>query len=209
MLMKWGSAFFLSSLFVLPQTPAAALADETSSTIHTCIKDPSNKPTNCVSSRNGKQVDLYVAPWTYDGTILPEPSQVMDRLKDALVSVPDETFDVVEQQTGRFLRVQTKRVTVGGSVTDELAFTIQPADTVVTLSSRQLDGDDATTVLSDFGANKSRLEKIRQAAGCFGRMGQGMQTADTAVANGNGPIGQLKAFYGLQSGAGYEDVFAE
>jgi hypothetical protein len=42
-------------------------------------------------------------------------------------------------------------------------------------------------------------------------MGDSMNTADAATTGerGNGPLGQLKAFYGLQSGSGFEDVLAE
>ena len=44
-------------------------------------------------------------------------------------------------------------------------------------------------------------------------MGGGL-TADSyegggAAARGNGALGQLKAFYGLQSGQGFQDVFED
>jgi hypothetical protein len=47
----------------------------------------------------------------------------------------------------------------------------------------------------------------------FDLMGGGL-TADSydgggAVSKGNNPLGQLKAFYGLQSGEGFESVFDE
>ena len=42
-------------------------------------------------------------------------------------------------------------------------------------------------------------------------MGEYMNSADSASVGdkGYGPLGQLKAFYGLQSGGGYEDIVLE
>ena len=99
-------------------------------------------------------------------------------------------------------KVQAKRI---GGVIDELEFVINESDKVVTYVS------SANSDSSDFGANKKRLEEIRKRAGIFGKMGENMNSADSASYSekGYGPLGQLKAFYGLQSGGGFEDVLQE
>jgi hypothetical protein len=81
-----------------------------------------------------------------------------------------------------------------------LEFLVNSQDKVVTFRAEQ-DGEPS---VSDFGAIRKQLDSIRQ-RGKFGVMGQGV-TADTAPSK-NGPLGQLKAFYGLQSGQGFEGVF--
>jgi len=63
------------------------------------------------------------------------------------------------------------------------------------------------------GANRKRIDGIRKRGAVFDLMGGGM-TADSfdgggAAAKGNSPLGQLKAFYGLQRGEGFESVFEE
>lgn len=123
-------------------------------------------------------------------------SETMARLKGALASLH---LPVLEQEGDNFLRVQASR----RFSTDELQFIINAADHVITFRSQQLDGP----AVSDFGANRKRLEDIRKAARVFGVMGEDFETADTAPREG--ALGQLKAFYGLGSGQGYEDVILE
>ena len=66
---------------------------------------------------------------------------------------------------------------------------------------------------SSYGANRKRIEDIYKKGAVFDLMGGGM-TADSvdgggAALRGNGPLGQLKSFYGLQRGTGFESVFEE
>ena len=72
--------------------------------------------------------------------------------------------------------------------------------------------DLANAGTSDFGANRKRVEELRKkSGGVFSLMGEGLMTADSyeggAAGKRNGFGGQLKAFYGLNSGQGYEGVF--
>lgn len=151
----------------------------------------------CVSTANVRQLDLYLPPWTFT-----QPAdEVMSRLKGAVVA--DSSCEIVEQVGSQYLRVQAKRI--GGSV-DELEFVISESDKVVTFRSAASNSDS-----SDFGTNKKRLEEIRKRAGIFEKMGSNMNSADSVSYSeqGYGPLGQLKAFYGLQSGGGFEDVLKE
>jgi hypothetical protein len=67
--------------------------------------------------------------------------------------------------------------------------------------------EDTPPSISDFGANRRRLDGIRKEAKVFELMGGGGY--DSIEMRGTGPLGQLKAFYGLQSGSGFEDLYAE
>jgi uncharacterized protein (DUF1499 family) len=153
----------------------------------------------CVSTANVRQLDLYLPPWTFEGPV----NEVMSRLKGAIVT--DTACQIVKQDGNRYLKAEAKRNDIYGTI-DELEFVINEKDQVVTFRSM------ATDEKNDFnGINKKRLEGIRKRAGIFGVMGEYLNTADSVSVDerGNGPMGQLKAFYGLQSGAGFEDVLLE
>lgn len=92
---------------------------------------------------------------------------------------------------------------------DEVEFIIKADDKVVLFRSTARKNGS----VSDFGANRKRIDSIRQRGAVFDLMGGGM-TADSfdgggAASRGNSPFGQLKAFYGLQKGTGFESVFEE
>lgn len=123
------------------------------------------------------------------------PSEAMARLKGA-VSV-DKTLSI-SKETDTSLKVVASR----NFNTDEIEFVVNSVDGVIIFRSRQVDGPS----VSDFGANRKRLEELRKAAK-FGVMGEEFETAD--VAPREGALGQLKSFYGLRSGQGYEDIVLE
>lgn len=149
---------------------------------------------NCVATASIKQLDTYAPPWTFQ-TI--SADEVMARLKGVIMN---ENYEIVEQSND-YLKVNVPR----GLVQDQVEFLIRANDGVVTFRSAQL----GEANVPDFGANRSRLEFIRKQAGVFGVMGEG-RTADSFQGDrGKGPLGELKAFYGLQSGKGFEDVFEE
>jgi uncharacterized protein (DUF1499 family) len=150
----------------------------------------------CVSTSNVRNLDLYLPPWTYTTSA----DDVMYRLKGAVIA--DPTCSIIQQDGNQHLVVEAKRLSLGSQTTDTLEFIINDTDKVVILKSL------ADSEVSDFGVNRNRLEEIRKRAGIFGIMGEYMNSADsfTPSQKGNGPLGQLKAFYGLQSGAGFEDV---
>lgn len=125
----------------------------------------------------------------------------MSRLKGAITY--DTSLQIVQQDGSEYLLVEAKRDMFGN--TDRLEFVINGPEEVITFRSQ-------TTAESDVGnQQRRRLDQIRKRVGVFGVMGESLNSADTATAGerGNGPLGQLKAFYGLQSGSGFEDVLAE
>jgi len=150
---------------------------------------------NCVSTANVKQVNNYVPPWTF--TVSPE--EAIARIKGVVAS---ETFLTLVTEDTYYLLVKAKR---GVTAYDQLEFWINPQDSVVTFRSF-----DVNSTISDFGGNRKRIESIRKKAGVFGIMGEGL-TADSFEGRSeiNGPMAQLKAFYGLQSGEGFQEIFEE
>ena len=157
------------------------------------------KASQCVSSSNVRQLDLYAAPWTFPDSV--NADEVMSRLKGAIVY--DTSTTIVQQDGSEHLVVEAKRDLFGNK--DTIEFVINGQDNVVTFRSE-------TTADSDFGyQQRRRLDDIRKRAGIFGVMGDTFNSADSVTngERGNGPLGQLKAFYGLQSGGGFEDVLAE
>lgn len=160
-------------------------------TVNACNKAAS--PPNCVSTASVRQIDLYAAPWTFPDNV--SSAQVLAKLKGA-ISV-DSALKIVEQ-TETSLRVRASR----NFSEDEINIVVNADDRVITFQSQQIDGPD----VSDFGANRKRLEELRKRAG-LQLMGSELATADTGAREGIS--GQLKAFWGLQSGGGYESVLLD
>jgi uncharacterized protein (DUF1499 family) len=161
----------------------------------------SNNKVPCLSTSNVRQLDLYLPPWTFTTS----SADAMARLKGAIVA--DPLCDIVHQDGNEHLIVAAKRIGDVFGIVDELEFVVNDVDQVVTFRSSA--PSDTTT--PDFGQNRKRLDDIRKRAGIFGLMGESLNSADSVSegAKGYGPVGQLKAFYGLQSGGGFEDVFRE
>ena len=133
-------------------------------------------------------------PWTFPESM--SSDEAMARLKGVISSDPKLETIV---QSDRYLKVKGTR-NLG---TDEIEFLINPDDKVVTYISKRVDDPDA----GDFGANRKRLEELRKKSGVFGVMGQEYSSADAAPREN--AFGQLKAFYGLRSGRGYEDLLLD
>jgi uncharacterized protein (DUF1499 family) len=188
----------LSSALLIPAISNAEdeVTEQAAASIPSIEKCDVGSNIPCVSTANVRQLDLYSPPWTFTCS----SEEAMTKLKRAIVT--DLSNEVVQQIDSSYLKVKGKR---GISSIDELEFVINDSDQVVFF--RAL----ATTKGNDFGFNKKRLEEIRKRAKVFGRMGEGVGSSDSATNSqqGYGPLGQLKAFYGLQSGAGYEDVLQE
>ncbi len=119
----------------------------------------------------------------------------------------DGSYVVTEIDEGqRYVRAYARRL---ASDDDEVEFLVKSDDRVVLFRSTARKNGS----VSDFGANRKRIDDVRKRAGVFGLMGDG-NTADSydgggAASRGNNPWGQLKAFYGLQTGQGFEAVFEE
>ena len=92
---------------------------------------------------------------------------------------------------------------------DEGVISFLPTDKVVAILSRE---KNRSSPLPDAGANRFRLSRLREAAG-LDQMGQDRGSADSSTEMGETGVqtvtNQLKAFYGLQKGTGFEEVLAE
>lgn len=184
----------------IPFTSAWAEDNETSTTKKQRSITPCQKKsgtTNCISTANVKQLDLYAPPWTFETS----PEEAAARLKGVIAS--DSSLQQIEDTDTDdfFIRVQASRN--GGVFKDQIEFSINPVDKVITFRCEQ-EGEPS---ISDFGAIRKQMDSIRQRASIFTVQGQGY-AADTLPSQ-NGPLGQLKAFYGLQSGKGFEDVYED
>jgi len=128
------------------------------------------------------------------------PDEAFARIKGVLKS--DDGFEITElDDEARYIRAYAKRFT---DAQDEVEFLIKGEDKVVLFKSKARKNGS----FSDFGANGKRIDDIRRKGAVFDLMGGGM-TADSfegggAMVKGNNPLGQLKAFYGLQSGQGLD-----
>ena len=168
-----------------PTTPAR--------TITGCPKNTSGKSNNCVSTSNAKQLDLYSSPWTFESSA----EEAFARLKGLVKS--DPLLEIVEvDEEGKYLRAEAKRL----NTVDSIEFLVRADDNVVVFKSEE----KGSSGISDFGANRKRLDDLRLKSGGYfnviGGYDLGMQGKKT-----EGAFGQLKAFYGLQSGQGFESVF--
>ena len=158
---------------------------------------------NCVSTTNIKNIDLYSPPWTFEVS----PDEAFARIKGVLTS--DDTFRLTEVDAdARYVKANVQRPFPDRGQ-DEVEFLVKGDDKVVVYRSSEKEEGS----LSDSGVFRKRIDSIRKKGAVFDLMGGGM-TADSydgggAVSRGNNPFGQLKAFYGLQSGEGFESVFQE
>lgn len=193
----------LASSVLLTPTLARAAEDGAAppASITACTKNPNGAATNCISTKNVKQLDLYSPPWTFETSA----EEVAARIKGVVAADP---YLELKSSTTTGTNNDNTLLTIKGTrslATDTIELLINPTDQVVTFRAQQ-DGDQPPPV-SDFGAIRKELESIRQKSKIIGVMGQGM-SAD-AMPSQNGPLGQLKAFYGLQSGQGFEDIYDE
>lgn len=204
-----GSSLFLGgvALILVPSSAEAATTGVASISACTRPAAGSGASSNCVSTASVKQVDLFISPWTWrDGISVDE---VVGRLKGAIAS--DATLSLEEQQQSAaaaapdksnryYLRVRAAR----NFCMDEIEFVVNPADRVITFRSQQIEGPDN---VSDFGANRKRLDELRKRTGVLDVMGAEFDSADSGPREGT--VGQLKAFWGLQSGGGYESILLD
>jgi uncharacterized protein (DUF1499 family) len=192
-------------------TQSVEVETRTTTKSYSIVKCNVSSKSPCVSTSNVRQLDLYVPPWTFRDNF--NTDEVTATLKSAIEADPLSTIVVSSQDDDNYsnkqLLVDSKRKNdLIGNTVDRLEFIINEPDHVITLkSSAPL---ESTT--TDFGLQRKRLEQIRErSGGIFGVMGDTLNTADTKSSGerGNGPLGQLKSFYGLQSGGGFEDVLSE
>lgn len=172
-----------------------------SRTIEGCPKPVQGKPNNCIATSNIKQLENYSPPWTFEVS----PDEAFARLKGLMKT--DSSFNVVElDDDAKYMKVDVQRTF---NTKDRMEFLVKGEDKVVIFKSFEIEGNG----LTDLGINKKRVEDLRlKSGGVFQLMGEGL-TADSfesrSFGRRNGIAGQLKAFYGLQSGEGFQDVFEE
>mmetsp|Transcript_24980 Transcript_24980/g.68890 ORF Transcript_24980/g.68890 Transcript_24980/m.68890 type:complete len:268 (-) Transcript_24980:2300-3103(-) len=193
------NAMALEEDVATPDAPATTTTTVTAS-ITKCNVSKNSPP--CVSTSNVRQLDLYAAPWTFDSTA----DEAMARLKGAVEAEPLNAIVSTEDSNSRHLFADSKRSKLG-TTAYRMEFIVNESDGVVTFRSSA--PSDLTG--PDFGLQRKRLAEIRERAGTFGVMGESLESADTKSTGekGYGPLGQLKSFYGLQSGGGFEDVLSE
>ena len=178
------------------------IAKVPSRSIEGCPKPVSGKPNNCVATTNVKQLATYSPPWTFDGS----EDEAFARLKGLVKS--DPSFAIAEiDEAGKYMKIDVQRSFIGQ---DAMEFVVKGDDKVVIFKSYEKEESG----ISDFGASKKRVEDLRKkSGGFFSLMGEGLGTVDsyssTISGQNNGPLSQLKAFYGLQSGEGFSEVFEE
>jgi uncharacterized protein (DUF1499 family) len=179
---------------------------------YSIVKCDVSSKSPCISTSNVRQLDLYVPPWTFRDNF--NTDEVIATLKSAIEADPLSSIVVSSQDddsnySNKQLLVDSKRKNdLIGNIVDRLEFIINESDHVITLKSSA----PLESPTTDFGLQRKRLEQIRErCGGIFGVMGDTLNTADTKSTGerGNGPLGQLKSFYGLQSGGGFEDVLSE
>jgi uncharacterized protein (DUF1499 family) len=190
-----------------PTSPLPPAPPPTTRSIQGCPKPTPGKPSNCVATSNIKQLENYSPPWTFQVS----PDEAYARLKGLLKNEPTK-YNILElDDNNKYIRVE---VTRNFNTIDTMEFLINGPDQVVIFkSSENLNSDGVNSGISDFGSNKKRVDELRvKSNGVFSLMGEGL-TADSfdggKFGKRNGIAGQLKAFYGLQSGSGYESVFEE
>ena len=184
----------LSSIVLAPSPSAAA-----DQSITGCAATSKN----CISTMNVKNIDSYSPPWTFEVS----PDEAFARIKGVLTS--DDSFRLTDVDAdARYVKANVQRPFPDKGL-DEVEFLVKGDDKVVVFRiSEKEEG-----ISSDSGVNRRRIDSVRKKGAVFDLMGGGM-TADSydgggAVIKGNNPFGQLKAFYGLQSGEGFESVFED
>ena len=222
----WNSLLFAGLLSVNTATMALAAAEDvtvpsqvpaTTGSIESCRRSTSssNGNNNCVSTASVKQVDLFMLPWSWPESI--SSDEVISRLKGVVAA--DQTLSLIDASTtttitnnnnnnnnnnnqNYYVRIRAAR----NVCTDEIEFLVNPNDRVMTFRSQQVEGPDQ---VSDFGANRRRLDEIRQRLKVVTVLGSSDNDDDHRGESREGLTGQLKAFWGFQSGGGFESILLD
>ena len=192
---------FISKSYATDEDDVTSTKPQSSRTIEGCPKPIPGKPNNCIATSNIKQLENYSPPWTFEVT----PNEAFARLKGLMKT--DSSFTIVEiDEDEKYIQVDVQRTF---NTKDRMEFLVKGDDKVVIFKSNEIEGNG----LTDLGINKKRVDDLRlKSGGVFQLMGEGL-TADSIdggkFGRRNGIAGQLKAFYGLQSGEGFQDIFEE
>ena len=173
------AALGLSFLLTMPSQ--AALADPAAPSIQPCSPDARCVSTSTVSSLRG-----YASPWMLGkGSVQTLTSELKGRgYTLTAIIAPEEGAP-----EGQFVR--------GAADGETVEFLLKPAEGVVLYSS-----SSAPSKFSLYDPRR-QLESILSGAGFESAGG------DTGEVKKEGFVGELKAFYGMQSGKGWEDVLEE
>ena len=152
-------------------------------------------------------------PWSWPESI--SSDEVISRLKGVVAA--DQTLSLIDASTtttttnnnnnnnnnqNYYVRIRAAR----NVCTDEIEFLVNPTDRVMTFRSQQVEGPDQ---VSDFGANRRRLDEIRQRLKVVTVLGSSDNDDDHRGESREGLTGQLKAFWGFQSGGGFESILLD
>jgi uncharacterized protein (DUF1499 family) len=203
-LVRLGCITFLSALLLVTTAAAEAQSMDSVAPVIVPCEKTSSGTNNCVSTASVKQVDVFMLPWTWPSET--SVNEIVSRIK-GVIAADSTTLSLVDSNADRrahdanenfFFRLRAAR----NVCTDEIEILVNPVDRVITFRSRQVEGPEN---ISDFGANRQRLNEIRQRLAVVTVLGE--DSAD------NGPreelSGQLRAFWGFQSGSGYEAILLE
>ena len=121
---------------------------------------PCEARSNCVSTSSIKSLDKYGLPWEYD--------QESDFQFDALVKAvgKDPYMKIIEQDSSNFYLHAQAKSSFPPTGIDDVEFLLNTQDKLVTYRSNSRDALKAGgTVVGDGGANRNRLESVRQRLG--------------------------------------------
>jgi len=196
------AASIISAAVVAFSVPMPTNAMDDSYRISSC----GVKEKNCVSSASVKNIKQFSSPWEYSVS----DDEALARLKGLLGSMEGVAVDQVSaiegkavagedsepavMTTGQYLHATMK----GDFLFEgEGNFEVLLKDKIVTFKA------------SGYGASKSFVDGLRKKSdGVFTSSGGVADEYESGYVN-EGVLGQLKAFYGYQSGEGFEDVFEE
>eukprot|EP00588_Corethron_pennatum_P032331 CAMPEP_0194347160 /NCGR_PEP_ID=MMETSP0171-20130528/105835_1 /TAXON_ID=218684 /ORGANISM="Corethron pennatum, Strain L29A3" /LENGTH=282 /DNA_ID=CAMNT_0039114381 /DNA_START=542 /DNA_END=1390 /DNA_ORIENTATION=+ len=139
----------------------------------------------CLSTSSTKDIMKFTAPWEYDAGAS-SPGNVLVALKRAIVRASGS----ITEENGGYLRADLNGF--------EMQYQVR-TDGVVTYKMAQAGG---FRLPGGEKVIRSKLDEVKKVAGVFGSGGP----QAGAVANEEGALGQLKAFYGIQSGLGSEEL---
>ena len=205
--------------------PAYATAATPIDRISEC-KTTENK--SCVSTSSVKNLKYFTSPWEFESSGV-SSEEALARIKGLLNDSPGVEVDRVEvdvdqlssedkAEDGSISTTTTERKSYYVHATAKGDYLFEGEGNIEFLINKP-DTNIVTFKATGYGANKGFFDNIRKKSGgvftSSSGIGEDMEDALLGVGEyskstgGDGIIGQLKAFYGYQSGQGFEDVLLD
>ena len=208
---------YAASLLAVPNAAIASLDDSNNNYRITECKD---SKAACVSTASVKNLKYFTSPWTFDVS----SEEALARIKGLLQDAPGVTIDgtdtlsvVSDGDNSEGEKPQTsKSYYVHATTRGDYVF--EGEGSIEFLINPPPDNNNIVTFkATGYGASKQFFDSLRkQSNGVFissSGMNEEMEDAllggSGTKGGGNGVFGQLKAFYGYQSGQGFEDVLLD